>query len=392
MDVHQDAIAGAYVAQDHGAEGLDRGALGTRPCDLDQLIRTRTSNAPHFIFVPAASPCGSWLSRDLTQNGDACWVAAPSLRPKKAGDRVNTDRRDAVPRARLARAGDLTAVDVPLVDDEARRDRTRARDEALSARQDATCRLTTVWLRQDSRDGGRANGARPPPLVRRGALAPTGAAPRLSSIGPCGSCADRTPPASRTGTARSRARLACAPGVEARQAWRGVPCTVAVTLGSIMGELTRVDHPRARMNCLGLMPSAYASGEPRRPGSITIAGTTQARRALVEGAWASRDPAQVSRPLPRRLEPHPNSIQDISWKAQVRRCTRDRRLVSRGHHAHGVTVASARELAGFMGAIAREVPGTPSDHTRARIPPLTEKVPHVHRQRHRPGVGSPSAA
>jgi transposase len=150
MDVHQDAIAGAYVAQDHGAEGLDRGALGTRPCDLDQLIRTRTSNAPHFIFVPAASPCGSWLSRDLTHNGDACWVAAPSLRPKKAGDRVNTDRRDAVPRARLARAGDLTAVDVPPVDDAAMRALTRAREDALRELTDATCRLKACVLRPAS--------------------------------------------------------------------------------------------------------------------------------------------------------------------------------------------------------------------------------------------------
>jgi transposase len=113
------------------------------------------------------------------------------------------------------------------------------------------------------------------------------------------------------------------------------------------------------MTCLGLIPSEYASGEPRRQGSLTKAGHTQARRALVEGAWAYRDPAQVSRPLPRRREQPPNIIQDISWKAQVRRCQRDRRLVSRGPHAHVVTVAMARELAGFRWAMAREVPGTP---------------------------------
>lgn len=92
---------------------------------------------------------------------------------------------------------------------------------------------------------------------------------------------------------------------------------------------------------------------------MTTAGHTHARRALVEGAWASRDPAQVSRHLPRRLEPPPNIIQDIRWQAQVRRCQRDRRLVSRGQHAHVVTVAMARELAGFMWAMARAVPVTP---------------------------------
>jgi transposase len=146
------------------------------------------------------------------------------------------------------------------------------------------------------------------------------------------------------------------PVVEALQALRGVPFTVAVTLVADMGGLTRFDTPRALMKCLGLIPSEYSSGEHRRQGSITKAGNTHARRVLVEGAWAYRDPAQVSRHLQRRLETPPKIIQDIRWKAQVRLCTRYRRLVSRGKHTNVVTVAIARELAGFMGAIAREVP------------------------------------
>jgi transposase len=146
------------------------------------------------------------------------------------------------------------------------------------------------------------------------------------------------------------------PVVEALQALRGVPFTVAVTLVADMGGLTRFDTPRALMKCLGLIPSEYSSGEHRRQGSITKAGNTHARRVLVEGAWAYRDPAQVSRHLQRRLETPPKIIQDIRWKAQVRLCTRYQRLVSRGKHTNVVTVAIARELAGFMGAIAREVP------------------------------------
>jgi hypothetical protein len=160
---------------------------------------------------------------------------------------------------------------------------------------------------------------------------------------------------------------------------------------SAMGELTRVENPRARMTVLGLTPSAYASGAQRRQGAITNAGHPHARRALVEGAWAYRDPAKVSRHLPRRRAQQPTSIQDISWKAQVRRCTRYRRLVSRGQHAHVVTVALARELAGFLWAIASEVPATASDHQRARMPP-PEKGPHVYRKRGSPGVVEPSAA
>ena len=123
-----------------------------------------------------------------------------------------------------------------------------------------------------------------------------------------------------------------------------------------MGDLTRFDSPRELMQYLGLMPSEYSSGAQRRQGAITKAGTTHARRVLVEGAWAYRYPAKVSRHLQLRLEKQPKVIQDISWKAQVRLCKRYRRLVARGKHAQVVTVAIARELIGFMWAIAQEVP------------------------------------
>lgn len=146
------------------------------------------------------------------------------------------------------------------------------------------------------------------------------------------------------------------PVVEALQAWRGGQCTVAVTLVAELGALPRFESPRELMNDLGLMPAAYASGEQRRQGAITKAGNTHARRVLVEGAWAYRYPAQIRRHVPLRLEKQPKMIQDSSWKAQVRLCQRDRRLVARGKHAHGVTVAMARELTGFMGAMAKPVP------------------------------------
>ena len=182
------------------------------------------------------------------------------------------------------------------------------------------------------------------------------------------------------------------PVVEALQALRGVPCTVAVTMVAEMGDLTRFDPPRELMKGLGLLPSAYASGERRQQGSITTAGNTPARRALIEGAWAYRSPAKVSRHLHLRLAQHPKMIQDISGKAQGRLCTRYRQLRARGTQANIVTVAMARELAGFMWAMAREVPVTPEDEKIARLQPSTEKVPNGPRQRRRPGVVSPSAA
>jgi transposase len=157
MDVHKDTIAVAYVAQDHGAEGTFLGTLGTRQCAIAHLVRKMPSTAQHLIFVYDAGPCGYWLYRYLTKKGDACGVVAPSLIPQKPGDRVNTDRRDAVHLARLARSGDLTTVYVPKGEDEAIRALTRAREDALSECKDAKCRLKAFLLRQAIRYTGRAH-------------------------------------------------------------------------------------------------------------------------------------------------------------------------------------------------------------------------------------------
>ena len=110
-----------------------------------------------------------------------------------------------------------------------------------------------------------------------------------------------------------------------------MPCTVAVTLVADPGDLTRFESPRELMNFMGLTPSEYSSGERRLGrGQLPRQGNTHARRVLVEGAWAYRYPAKVSRHVQLRLEKHPKNIQDISWKAQVRLCKRYRRLVARG--------------------------------------------------------------
>jgi transposase len=147
--------------------------------------------------------------------------------------------------------------------------------------------------------------------------------------------------------------------VDAFQALRGVQFTVAVTMVAELGDLTRFDHPRQLMKSLGLIPSEYSSAERRRQGSITKAGNTHARRALVEGAWAYRYPAKVGRHLQLRRETQPKPIQDISWKAQVRLCKRFRRLMARGKHANQIVVAIARELVGFIWAIAQQIAVTP---------------------------------
>jgi transposase len=359
LDVHKDSIAVAYVAQEHGAEVIYLGAIGTRQCDIDQLIRKMQSKAPHLIFVYEAGPCGYWLYRYFTKKGYDCWVVAPSLVPKKAGDRVKTDRRDAMQLARLARSGDLTMVYVPKVEDEAIRDLTRAREDTLSDLKDAKFRLKAFLLRHDIRYTGRANWS--PAHLRwlSEVVCPTPAQQIVFQeyVRAVNDHAERLQRLEQELHEQVTAwRLY--PVVEALQALRGVQFTVAVTTVAELGDLTRFENPRQLMKFLGLIPSEYSSGERRQQGSITKAGNTHARRALVEGAWAYRYPAKVSRHLQLRLETQPKVIQDISWKAQVRLCKRYRRLVAKGKQANVVTVAIARELVGFMWAIAKEVPVT----------------------------------
>jgi transposase len=151
LDVHKDSIAVADVTTEHAAEVISLGTIGTRHADIDQLIRNMPSKAAHLVCVYEAGPCGYWLYRYLTPKGHLCWVVAPSVIPKKAGDRVKTDRRDAMQLARLLRSGDLTPVDVPKVEDEAIRDLSRARADALRDLKAAKLRLKAFLLRHDIR-------------------------------------------------------------------------------------------------------------------------------------------------------------------------------------------------------------------------------------------------
>ena len=287
MDVHKASIAVASVAHAHHAEVTFLGTIGTRQVDIDQLGRKLQSTAPHLVFVDAAGPCGYWLSRDLTKQGHLCWVVAPSLMPKKPGDRVQTDRRDAVHLARLMRSRDLPPVSVPTVEDEAMRDLSRAREDAWRDLKAATCRLTAFWLRQDLRYTGAAHGG--PAHLRWLAevVCPT---PAQQIVFPEDVRAVIEPTARLGRLAHELQEQVTAwrlhPVVEALQALRGVQFTGALTTGAELGDLTRFDNPRPLMRFLGLIPAEYSSGERRRQGSLTTAGHTHARRALVEGAWA----------------------------------------------------------------------------------------------------------
>ena len=359
LDVHKDSTAVAYAPEERGADVVSLGGIGTRQCDIDKLIRRLQAKAATLVFAYEAGPCGYWLYRYLTRKRCTCLVVAPSLIPRKAGDRVKTDRRDAITLARLLRSGDLSAIYVPGVEDEALRDLSRSRDAATQDLKRNKRRLKSFLLRQDIRYEGRANwnAAHRRWLAR--VVCPTPPQPIVfqESVRPVTEQQERLQRVEHElHEAVQGWRLY--PVVQALQALRGVELTGAVILLTELGDITRFDSPRQLTSYLGLTPSEYSSGERRRQGGITKAGNSHARRALVEGAWAYRYPAKVSRHLQLRLEKLPANIQTISWKAQVRLCRRYRQLTARGKHANQVAVAIAREMAAFAWAIARLVPIT----------------------------------
>ena len=158
LDVHKDAIAVAHAQGESADPPVFVGAIGTRQADLDKLIRRLRAKTSTRVFAYEAGPCGYTLHRDLPGHGFTCHGVAPSLIPKKPGDKVKTDRRDAVDLARLLRSGDLTPVDVPTVEDEAIRDLCRARDAARRTLKNAKLRLKAFLLRLGRHYAGRADG------------------------------------------------------------------------------------------------------------------------------------------------------------------------------------------------------------------------------------------
>ena len=157
LDVHKDSIAVAYAPADRGADVVSLGPIGPRQCDIDKLIRKLQAKGATLMFAYEAGPCGYGLYRYLTRKGFACLVVAPSQILRKAGDRVKTDRRDAITLARLLRSGDLSSIYVPGVEDEAVRDLSRSREDAMQDLKRSKRRLKSFLLRQDIRYEGRAN-------------------------------------------------------------------------------------------------------------------------------------------------------------------------------------------------------------------------------------------
>ncbi|TDG01257.1 IS110 family transposase [Paraburkholderia guartelaensis] len=352
LDVHKDSITVAYA---HGSGEVELlGRMGTTQTDIDRLCKRMQSKARHVRVVYEAGPCGYGLYRQLVQKGFDCMVCAPSLIPRKPGERVKTDRRDAVKLVRLLRTGDLSAVYVPTVDDEAFRDLARAWVSAKDDMKRARQRLKAFLLSHGVRYVGRADwGAAHRRWVSAFSFDNLWQQLALDELRR--TIEDRLAQCDRLEAALREAVLNWRfyPAVPGLQAMRGVQFTTAVGMLAELGDLSRFEHPRQLMAWLGVTPSEHSSGNKRRQGSITKTGNSYARKLLVEAAWSYRHPARVSPEIQRRHEGIPKPIIDRAWDAQVRLCRRYRKLIARGKQKNIAVVAVARELSGFIWDISR---------------------------------------
>ena len=348
----------AVAIADVGREGEIRylGEIDSSPLTIERMIRKLAGRYEKLHFCYEAGPTGYGLYRQVRALGHNCSVVAPSLIPKKSGERVKTNRRDAVSLARLFRAGELTSVWVPDTVHEAVRDLVRARETASQDLRRKRQQLLSFLLRHGRIFSGRQHWSRAHLrwLAQQKFDHPAQQIVFQDAVDAIDDAAARL--------RRLDAQVAAivpswsmAPVVEAYQAMRGVSFAVAVTFVADIGDLRRFDNPRQLMAFLGLVPSERSTGERVRRAGLTLAGNKRARRVLIEGAWSYRYPARVSQTLQARLEGLPKAVREIAWKAQIRLCARYRRLNAAGKKLPVVIAAIAREMAAFLWAIARHV-------------------------------------
>lgn len=354
LDAHADSTA-IGVAEPGRTAPRFVGTVGARFAELTKALGT-LGQPSNLMIVYEAGPCGYALARELMRAGYHCEVVAPSKVPRRPGDRVKTDRRDALMLASLARAGELTAVKVPDERDEAVRDLSRARIDAVRARLKARQQLKALLLRHGRRYTGKSSWT----AAHERYLATLSFAHRAQDVAfveyrqAVSEGQARVQRLSET-LAQEIEHWRMRPLVYALMSLRGVDQLVATTLVAELGDFRRFAHPRELMGYLGLVPSEHTSGERRRLGAITKTGNTHARRVLIEAAWNYRFPARITYSLQKRQEKQPAHIRAIAWRAQLRLNHRYRGLRARGLQHNKICVAIARELAGFVWNIGQHV-------------------------------------
>jgi transposase len=354
LDAHAESTAIGFAQAGREAPRFV-GTLGPKLAELKKALG-KLGEPQALLVVYEAGPCGFTLARELTAHGYRCEVVAPSRIPLAPGERVKTDRRDALKLASLARAGDFVPVTIPDDRDEAIRDLSRARVDAVRARLKARQQLKALLLRHGRRYSGKSSW--------------TAAHERyLAAVSFAHPAQDIAFAEYRQGVGEGEARVQrltqalrqqvqcwrMHPVVHALMTLRGLELVAATTVVAELGDLKRFVHPRDLMGYIGLVPSEHSSGSRRRLGAITKTGNTHVRRVLIEAAWNYRFPARLSSTLQVRQEGQPQPIRAIAWRAQLRLSHRYRRLKARGLHHNKICVALARELAGFVWDIGQHV-------------------------------------
>jgi transposase len=348
----------AVAIADAGRDGEIRylGEIDSSPETVARVIRKLADRYETLHVCYEAGPTGYGLFRDIRALGHGCIVVAPSLIPKKPGERVKTNRRDAVTLARLLRAGELTSVWVPDAVHEAVRDLVRARQAAAEDFRKKRQQLLSFLLRHGRIFMGHKHWTQ---AHRRWLAGQKFERPAQQIVfqDAIDAIEDAT-----TRAQRLEEQLALivpswsmAPVVAAYQAMRGVSFVVAVTFAAEIGDVRRFDNARQVTAFVGLVPSERSTGESVRRGGLTLAGNRRARRALIEAAWTYRYPARVSKVLQTRIEGLPKAVREIAWKAQIRLCARYRKLIAHGKKKPVAVAAIAREIAAFLWAIARHI-------------------------------------
>lgn len=355
LDVHKDSIVVA-VAEAGRAQARVVATVGHEWTALRKVLQ-RLGPAAESLCCYEAGPTGYGLARTLRASGWDCDVVAPSLIPRKSGERTKTDRRDAARLAQCHRSGELVAVAVPDEACEAIRDLERARDDAKKAERAARHQLSKFLLRHGRRYPGKtAWGDAHRAWVAGQAFAqPAQQHVLADGLAAVESASLRV--AQLTLRLRELAegwdRL---PLVKALQALRGVEFVTAVTVAAEVGDFRRFATAGDFMGYVGLVPTEHTSGGTCRRGPITKTGNAHVRRLLVESAWHYRRQPRMSKALRERSAGLSPGVCAIAWKAQKRLHSRLTKLIARGKHPAEAVTAVARELAGFVWAIGREVP------------------------------------
>ncbi|MDH3663876.1 MAG: IS110 family transposase [Alphaproteobacteria bacterium] len=355
LDVHKETIAVAMAPASPGAAFSYYGAIANTTEALRKLCKKLSAGGETLEFCYEAGPCGYVVQRRLSRWGYRCDVVAPNLIPRKASDRIKNDRRDAITLAKNLRSDQLTAVWVPDEAHEAMRELIRLRSLAMRDQRRSRQQLLSFLLRHGlsypgthwskAHRGWLSDLSFPQPAQHLVLEELLQRIERAESL--CARLADAIADLLPSWT--------LAPVVEALQALRGVSMLNAATLVAEIGSFNRFDNPRQLMGYLGLVPSEHSSGRTVRRGPITKTGNSLARTSLIEAAWTYRFPARVSRIIHKRSAHLPEPIRVIAWKAQIRLTRRYRHLIAAGKAACKTVTAIARELVGFVWAIARMV-------------------------------------